>query len=147
MYGRVHGRVRVIKRRTRPCTSRVRALYGNVCGRVRAVCTAVYGPCTRITMKFSTITHFNPLKPISRCKNLISLQPRWQIYAQCPHMSAVDILKATQQHTEPVRCECRWGAYWRNLANTIEPPMCSSDAIFFCQITVTTCYHYGRHME
>jgi len=28
---------------------------------------------------------------------------------RCPDMSAVDILKATQQRTEPVRCECRWG--------------------------------------
>jgi len=33
------------------------------------------------------------------------------------------------------------GAYRRNLANTIEPPMCGGDAAF-CQITLTTCYHY-----
>jgi len=26
-----------------------------------------------------------------------------------PDMFAVDILKATQQRTEPVRCKCRWG--------------------------------------
>jgi len=24
----------------------------------------------------------------------------------------------------------RWGAHWRNLANTIEPPMCGGDAAF-----------------
>jgi len=54
-------------------------------------------------------------------------------------MSAVDILKATQQRTEPVRCECRSGAYWRNLANTIEPSMCGGSAAF-CQITGITCW-------
>jgi len=35
---------------------------------------------------------------------------------RCPDMSAVDILKANQQRTEPVRCECQWGAIgatWR----------------------------------
>jgi len=59
---------------------------------------------------------------------------------RCPDMSAVDILKATQQRTELVRCECWWGAYWRNLANTTEPSMCGGDAAS-CQIT-TTCYDY-----
>jgi len=54
-------------------------------------------------------------------------------------MSVVDILKATQQHTEPVRCECRSGAYWRNLANMVDPSMCGGDAAF-CQITLTLCY-------
>jgi len=39
----------------------------------------------------------------------------------CP---AVDILKATRQGAAPVRCGCRlrctrWGAHWRDLANTI----------------------------
>ena len=29
-------------------------------------------------------------------------------------------------------------AYWRNLANTIEPPVCGSDAAL-SQITLTTC--------
>jgi len=57
----------------------------------------------------------------------------------CPDMSAVDILKATQKRTEQVRCECRWGAYWRHLANTTEPSMCGGDAAF-CLITLTTCY-------
>jgi len=28
-----------------------------------------------------------------------------------------------------------------NLANTIEPTVCSGDAVL-CQITLTTCYHY-----
>jgi len=49
---------------------------------------------------------------------------------RCPDMSAVDILKATQQRTEPVRCECRWGAYWRYLANTTEPYVYGCDAAF-----------------
>jgi len=49
---------------------------------------------------------------------------------RCPNMSAIDILKVTQQRTEPVRCECRWGAHWRRLANTIEPSMCGGDAAF-----------------
>jgi len=57
---------------------------------------------------------------------------------QCPAMSAVDILKATQQGPEPVRRQCWWGGYWRNLANTIEPSVCGGD-VALCQITVTTC--------
>ena len=32
-----------------------------------------------------------------------------------------------------------WGAHWRHLANTIEPPVCGGDAVL-CQITLTTCY-------
>jgi len=56
-------------------------------------------------------------------------------------MSAVDILKATQKRTEPVRCECRWGAYWRHLANTIELSTCRGDAVF-CQINPATCYYF-----
>jgi len=32
-------------------------------------------------------------------------------------------------------------AHWRNLANTYEPFMCAGDAAF-CQITLTTCYHF-----
>jgi len=33
------------------------------------------------------------------------------------------------------------GAYWRHLANTIEPSMYGVDAAC-CQITLTTCYYY-----
>jgi len=29
---------------------------------------------------------------------------------RCRDTSAVDIIKATQQHTEPIWCEFRWGA-------------------------------------
>jgi len=50
-------------------------------------------------------------------------------------MSTVDMLKAAQQGTEPVWCKYRWGAYWRHLANTIEPSMCGTDAAF-CLITL-----------
>jgi len=53
-------------------------------------------------------------------------------------MSAVDVLKATQQCTEPARCGCQWGAYWRNLTDTIELSICVGYAAF-CQITLTTC--------
>jgi len=42
----------------------------------------------------------------------------------------------TQQHTEPVQCECRWGAYWRHLSKTTELFMCGGDAAF-CQITLS----------
>ena len=59
---------------------------------------------------------------------------------RCP---AVDVLKMTQQGTEPVRCRIgcsRWGAYWHNLANTIEPFVwvCGSDTAS-CQTTLTSC--------
>ena len=48
-------------------------------------------------------------------------------------MSAIDMLKAIRQDTAPVQCGCRlgctiWGAYWRNLVNTVEPSVCSGDA-------------------
>ena len=33
----------------------------------------------------------------------------------------------------------RWGAYWRHLANTIEPSTCGGDAAC-CQITLATYY-------
>jgi len=37
-------------------------------------------------------------------------------------------------------------AYWRNLANTTKPSVCSSDAAF-CKITLTICCsYYGRPM-
>ena len=36
-----------------------------------------------------------------------------------------------------------WGAHWRHLANTIEPPLCSGDAALH-QITLTTCSFYAR---
>jgi len=32
-----------------------------------------------------------------------------------------------------------WGAHWRHLANTTEPPLCSGNAAL-CQITLTTCF-------
>jgi len=32
----------------------------------------------------------------------------------------------------------RWGAHWRNLANTIEPSMCGSDTAFLGRIALTT---------
>jgi len=53
--GRLHGRVLAMY--TRTCTGRV---HGRRVGRVHAV----YRLCTRIATKFSTMTHFSPLKPI-----------------------------------------------------------------------------------
>jgi len=32
-----------------------------------------------------------------------------------------------------------YGAHWRHLANTTEPPVCGGDAAL-CQITLTICY-------
>jgi len=62
----------------------------------------------------------------------------------CP---AVDIciLKATQQGAKQVqrgrRLGCtRWDAYWRRLANTIEPFVSGGDTVL-CQISLTTCYY------
>ena len=37
--------------------------------------------------------------------------------------------------------KCRHGrAYWRHLANTIEPSACGGDDTVLCQITLTNCY-------
>jgi len=62
----------------------------------------------------------------------------------CPDISAVDILTATQQWTEPVRYggDADWdvlegGAYERNLTSTIERNVCGDDAAF---LTLTTSY-------
>jgi len=57
--------------------------------------------------------------------------------------STVDILKVTRQGAEPVRCGrrlgcTRWGAHWRNLANTTELSACVGNAAL-CQITLSTC--------
>ena len=57
-------------------------------------------------------------------------------------MSAVDILKATQQAAEPARYGSRLactrsGAHWRSLANTTEQPVFGGDAALR-QITLTT---------
>jgi len=38
-----------------------------------------------------------------------------------------------------------WGAHWRHLKNTTEPSMCGGDAAL-CQITLTTCFNYFRHV-
>jgi len=48
------------------------------------------------------------------------------------HTCPQSIIKATQQHTEPVQYNCWWGAYCRHLANMIELSMCVSDPAF-CQ--------------
>jgi len=55
----------------------------------------------------------------------------------CP---VVDILRATQQGVESLRCGCQLGvvgegAHWRNLASAIEPSICGGDAAL-CQITL-----------
>ena len=47
---------------------------------------------------------------------------------------------------EPIRYGCRfwctkWGANWRNLANTSEPSECGADAAL-CQIILTTCFFF-----
>jgi len=50
--------------------------------------------------------HFDPLKASDGQK--FDLKTK-MADGRCRDMSAVDILKATQQETEPVRCGCRWG--------------------------------------
>ena len=62
---------------------------------------------------------------------------------RCLDMSAVDILKVTRQGTERYGADADWGAYWRRLANTIEPPMCGGSAALY-QITLTTCIYLLR---
>jgi len=64
------------------------------------------------------MAHFDPLNP-AKVKNLNSEKTK-MADGLCPDMSAVDILKATQQGAAPVRCGCRlWvlygAAYWRHL--------------------------------
>jgi len=53
-----------------------------------------------------------------------------------PDMSPVNILKATQQCTEPYYAKADRGAYWRHLVNMIELSMCDAD-VAFCQIILT----------
>ena len=55
------------------------------------------------------------------------LKRKWSVPEHARTCPAVDILKATQQGAEQVRCGCRLrciidrGARWRNLANTMRP--------------------------
>jgi len=37
----------------------------------------------------------------------------------------------------------RWGAHWRNLANTTEPSMFGGDAVFLSN-TWTTCHYLAK---
>jgi len=60
---------------------------------------------------------------------------------RCPDMSAVDILKRLSNVQNRYGANADSCAYWRNLANTIEPSIRGADAAF-CQITLTTCYYY-----
>ena len=55
----------------------------------------------------------------------------------------VDTLKATQEGTIQNWYVADADAYWRNLANTIEPSVCGGD-VAFCQITLTTSYYSAR---
>jgi len=41
----------------------------------------------------------------------------------------------------PKEGHIRWGAHWRNLANTTEPSVCGCDAAL-SQITLTTCWSF-----
>ena len=67
----------------------------------------------RITIKFSIMTHLTLLS-LHMIKNFDFVKTKitdgWWL-----DMSAVDMLKATQQRTVPVKCKCRWvhiGATW-----------------------------------
>jgi len=87
-------------------------------------------------MKFGTVIDaLRSCQNLATDKNLIK-KLRWR-------RRTVDILKATQQAAEPVRCRCRWGAYWRHLSNTIEPSVCGGDAAL-CKITLTICHYITK---
>jgi len=61
-------------------------------------------------MKFGTMTLFDPLKPSEGQK--FELRNK-MADGRCLDMSAVIILKATQQGSAPVRCGCRlWCSIW-----------------------------------
>ena len=124
----------------------------------RSVCVSVCNDCEPcktaepIDMSFVMWTRVGPRNhalhgvQISTCEGEILRAKRGRPRTR-PNMS-VDILKATQQGAEPVRCGCRlgctgWEAHWRHLANTIEPHVCGGDAAC-CQITLTTCCYYCR---
>jgi len=62
-------------------------------------------------------------------------------HGTCPNMPAVNIRKVTQQGVESVQCRLgcsRWGAHWRNLANTIEPSTRAGDV---------ACVNYFDHLS
>ena len=71
VYARVYG----------PCTRRC---AGPVHGRLRAE----YGPCTPMAIKFSTMTHINPVKPTHDGKSIFTTK---MADGRCPNISAVDI--------------------------------------------------------
>ena len=59
----------------------------------------------------------------------------------CREMSSSRCTQNDSAGAERVWCRIgcsRWGAYWHNLANTIEPFVCGSDTAS-CQTTLTTC--------
>ena len=70
-------------------------------------------PFWKKTLNHCTQQHFTKLQ--WRTLALLSLRmikdflKTMMADGRCPDMSAVDMIKATQQHTQPIWCECRWG--------------------------------------
>jgi len=60
-----------------------------------------------------------------------------------PAQYTCPVMSGGTQSDSAVLCGCqmrctRWGAHWRNMANTTEPSVCGDDAAL-CQITLTIC--------
>ena len=64
---------------------------------------------------------------------------------RCSVMFAVDIyskrLSRDQKMQNRYSADADGNAYWRNMANAIEPSVCCGDAALR-QITLTSCYYY-----
>jgi len=86
----------------------------------------------QIHMKFDTIKHFNSYTyTYTRLKFYFSKNPTWQTaYARaCPRYSK----RPSEVQNRHDANNCRLGAYWRHLGNTIEPSVCDGDAAL-CQL-------------
>jgi len=96
----------------------------------------------KLAVKFSMLTHFDPFKPSDG--QILSLLKSKMADGRCPDKSVVDILKATVQGTEPLRCGCWWGCIltppgeYRPFAAVIG---------LICQITLPSCLHFVSNIN
>ena len=81
------------------------------------------------------MTHINPVKPTDDGKKIF-LQPRWQTAdaRTCLRLWLIYTQSDLAIYRTGAWYNADGGVYQRNLANTIEPPMCGGDAAFY-QIT------------
>jgi len=94
-------------------------------------------------MKFAVITHFHPSKRSHGQKFV--LKTRWWTADARSCSQSIGLyskrLSRDQKIQNRYSADADGNAYWRNMANAIEPSVCGGD-VALGQITLTSCYYY-----